>query len=192
VASDFDRTFLGLPEVRLGILPGFGGSTRLPRLIGLPAALDLILTGKTVDAARAFKLALVDDVLPKEDFVARAVRWLHLRLDMAAFERTRAERGAAARPPAWALESARPRVRVRAGAERAQGNARHYRAAQGAQSPRHGANSEALAIEAQAVANCSSRPSTDSRASSSSPNRRKRILPTPRALDVRCGRLVPA
>jgi 3-hydroxyacyl-CoA dehydrogenase/enoyl-CoA hydratase/3-hydroxybutyryl-CoA epimerase len=105
VASDFERTFLGLPEVRLGILPGFGGSTRLPRLIGVPAALDLILTGKTVDGSRAFKLGLVDDVLPREDFPARAVRWLAARLDPAAFERVRAERRRRrAGPPAWALE----------------------------------------------------------------------------------------
>jgi 3-hydroxyacyl-CoA dehydrogenase/enoyl-CoA hydratase/3-hydroxybutyryl-CoA epimerase len=105
VASDFERTFLGLPEVRLGILPGFGGSTRLPRLIGVPAALDLILTGKTVDGSRAFKLGLVDDVLPREDFAQRAVRWLAVRLDAAAFERVRTERRRRrAGPPAWALE----------------------------------------------------------------------------------------
>ena len=105
VASDFERTFLGLPEVRLGILPGFGGSTRLPRLVGVPAALDLILTGKTVDGARAFKLGLVDDVLPKEDFVPRAVRWLTARLDAASYERVRRERRRRrAGPPAWALE----------------------------------------------------------------------------------------
>ncbi len=105
VASDFERTFLGLPEVRLGILPGFGGSTRLPRLIGVPAALDLILTGKTVDALRAFKLGLVDDVLPREDFVPRAMRWLSTRLDAAAFQRVRTERKRRrAGPPAWALE----------------------------------------------------------------------------------------
>jgi len=91
--------------VRLGILPGFGGSTRLPRLIGVPAALDLILTGKTVDGSRAFKMGLVDDVLPREDFTQRAVRWLAARLDAAALERVRAERRRRrAGPPAWALE----------------------------------------------------------------------------------------
>jgi len=105
VASDYERTFVGLPEVRLGILPGFGGTTRLPRLVGLPAALDLILTGKTVDASRAFKLGLVDDVLPKEDFTTRAVAWLASRLDLAAWARVRAERHRRrAGPPAWLLE----------------------------------------------------------------------------------------
>jgi 3-hydroxyacyl-CoA dehydrogenase/enoyl-CoA hydratase/3-hydroxybutyryl-CoA epimerase len=105
VASARDRTFLGLPEVRLGILPGFGGSTRLPRLVGVPAALDLILTGKTVDARRAHRLGLVDDVLPHEDFVARAAAWLGGRTGPAALERVRAERRRRrAGPPAWLLE----------------------------------------------------------------------------------------
>ncbi len=109
IASDFEKTGLGLPEVRLGILPGFGGSTRLPRLIGLPAALDLILTGKTLDSRRALKVGLVDDVLPKEDFVERAVAWLRLRLDPAAHGRVLAARAKArtrnAGPvPRWLLE----------------------------------------------------------------------------------------
>jgi 3-hydroxyacyl-CoA dehydrogenase/enoyl-CoA hydratase/3-hydroxybutyryl-CoA epimerase len=105
VASDYERTFVGLPEVRLGILPGFGGTTRLPRLIGLPAALDLILTGKTIDSTRAFKLGLVDDVLPKEEFVARAVAWLAARLDADAWARARAaRRRRRVGPPAWLLE----------------------------------------------------------------------------------------
>ena len=140
VASDFERTFLGLPEVRLGILPGFGGSTRLPRLIGVPAALDLILTGKTVDGSRAFKLGLVDDVLPREDFPARAVRWLATRLDAAAFERVRAERRRRrAGPPRVGARGQpdRPRARVLAGEE--VGAARNPRplpgAAQGARDP---------------------------------------------------------
>ncbi len=109
VASDFERTGLGLPEVRLGILPGFGGSTRLPRLIGLPGALDLILTGKTLDGKRALRAGLVDDVLPKEDFVTRAIEWLRARLDAAAYGRVLAARAAARRKasaplPPWALE----------------------------------------------------------------------------------------
>ena len=58
VASDRPDTKMGLPEVRLGILPGWGGSTRLPRLIGIAEALDLILTGKTVDGRKALKLGL--------------------------------------------------------------------------------------------------------------------------------------
>jgi 3-hydroxyacyl-CoA dehydrogenase/enoyl-CoA hydratase/3-hydroxybutyryl-CoA epimerase len=68
VASDRADTKLGLPEVRLGILPGWGGSTRLPRRIGIAAALDLILTGKTVDGKKALRLGLVDALLPDARF----------------------------------------------------------------------------------------------------------------------------
>src|SRR5258708_2395020 len=64
VASDRADTRIGLPEVRLGIVPAWGGSTRLPRLIGIAAALDLILTGKTVSGRQALKLGLVDALLP--------------------------------------------------------------------------------------------------------------------------------
>ncbi|HET7226010.1 MAG TPA: enoyl-CoA hydratase-related protein, partial [Candidatus Eisenbacteria bacterium] len=64
VATLEPRTALGLPETQLGILPGFGGSTRLPRLIGLSAALDLILTGRTVDGRRAERIGLVARAVP--------------------------------------------------------------------------------------------------------------------------------
>ena len=66
LASTDKATKLGLPEVQLGILPAWGGSTRLPRLIGLPKALELILAGKTVAAKSALKLGLVDDLVPTE------------------------------------------------------------------------------------------------------------------------------
>ena len=62
VASDHPKTQLGLPEVQLGILPGAGGCQRLPRLIGVRAALDIILAGKTERAAKAFKLGMVDEL----------------------------------------------------------------------------------------------------------------------------------
>jgi 3-hydroxyacyl-CoA dehydrogenase / enoyl-CoA hydratase / 3-hydroxybutyryl-CoA epimerase len=64
VASDSPKTKLGLPEVQLGILPGAGGTQRLPRLVGLRPALDMMLTGKQLDARRAKKIGLVDDVIP--------------------------------------------------------------------------------------------------------------------------------
>jgi 3-hydroxyacyl-CoA dehydrogenase / enoyl-CoA hydratase / 3-hydroxybutyryl-CoA epimerase len=60
IASAHARTCFGLPEVKLGILPGFGGTQRLPRLIGLPAALEMITTGKTVFPRQAFKMGLTD------------------------------------------------------------------------------------------------------------------------------------
>jgi 3-hydroxyacyl-CoA dehydrogenase/enoyl-CoA hydratase/3-hydroxybutyryl-CoA epimerase len=64
VASDDKKTQIGLPEVMLGLLPGAGGSQRLPRLVGLAASLDLILTGRSLKAARALKAGLVDEVCP--------------------------------------------------------------------------------------------------------------------------------
>lgn len=64
VASAARSTKLGLPEVQLGILPGMGGTQRLPRLVGLTAALDLLLSGKQIDARKARALGLVDEVVP--------------------------------------------------------------------------------------------------------------------------------
>jgi len=64
IASDDPKTSLGLPEVLLGILPGAGGTQRLPRLVGLRGALDMILTGRTLRASKARKLGLVDEVVP--------------------------------------------------------------------------------------------------------------------------------
>ena len=64
VATDSPRTVIGLPEVQIGILPGAGGCQRLPRLIGVRAALDIILAGKTERAAKAFRLGLVDELVP--------------------------------------------------------------------------------------------------------------------------------
>ena len=68
VMSDSRKSQIGLPEVRLGIFPAWGGTTRLPRLVGLSAALDLILTGKTLDARRARKIGLVDEAVPAAIF----------------------------------------------------------------------------------------------------------------------------
>ena len=63
IAIDDPATSIGLPEVQLGILPAWGGSTRLPRLIGLLPALDLIGAGKAVDSRKALKLGMVDVLL---------------------------------------------------------------------------------------------------------------------------------
>lgn len=64
--SDNPKTALGLPEVMLGVLPGFGGTYRLPKKVGLPAALDMILTGKQIKGKNAFKMGLADAMLPSE------------------------------------------------------------------------------------------------------------------------------
>lgn len=64
VCSLDDKTQLGLPEVQLGLLPGSGGTQRLPRLIGTPKALDLMLTGRSIRAKQALRMGLVDDAVP--------------------------------------------------------------------------------------------------------------------------------
>jgi 3-hydroxyacyl-CoA dehydrogenase / enoyl-CoA hydratase / 3-hydroxybutyryl-CoA epimerase len=63
IATDESSTKIGLPEVKLGIIPGFGGCVRLPRAIGYQAALDIIVQGKAVDSRKAEKLGLVDKVV---------------------------------------------------------------------------------------------------------------------------------
>ncbi|QSQ24250.1 fatty acid oxidation complex subunit alpha FadJ [Pyxidicoccus parkwayensis] len=64
IATDSPKTSLGLPEVQLGLIPGAGGTQRLPALIGVQAALDLILTGKSLKPSKAKKLGVVDEVVP--------------------------------------------------------------------------------------------------------------------------------
>ncbi len=76
IAGNASATRLGLPEVKLGIIPGFGGTQRLPRLIGFTKALDLVLTGKTIDAARAERIGLVDEAVPSAILKSRAEAWL--------------------------------------------------------------------------------------------------------------------
>ncbi len=72
IASEEPRTQIGLPEVMLGILPAWGGTTRLPRLIGLPAALDMILTGRALDARRAERIGLIARAVPAAWLIERA------------------------------------------------------------------------------------------------------------------------
>ena len=75
VASDDRKTKLGLPEVMLGVLPGAGGTQRLPRLVPIQTALDMLLTGKQLDARRAKKVGLVDEVVPEAILLDVAVAW---------------------------------------------------------------------------------------------------------------------
>ncbi|HET8897204.1 MAG TPA: 3-hydroxyacyl-CoA dehydrogenase NAD-binding domain-containing protein [Rhodanobacteraceae bacterium] len=72
IASDAKSTRIGLPEVMLGIHPGWGGSARLPRLIGAPEAMKLMLTGAPATAAKARKLGLIDRVVAVEELLATA------------------------------------------------------------------------------------------------------------------------
>lgn len=73
VASGDPSTRIGLPEVKLGIFPGWGGTARLPRLIGAPAAMDLMLTGRTVSASVARAMGLVDKVVEQAALLDAAI-----------------------------------------------------------------------------------------------------------------------
>jgi len=88
IATDHPKTQIGLPEIQLGILPGAGGCQRLPRLIGARAALDMILAGKSERSAKAFRLGIVDELVPPAILqdIARAAA---LRLAQGPFHRRR-------------------------------------------------------------------------------------------------------
>ncbi len=72
IASTSDKTRIGLPEVMLGIHPGWGGTVRMPQLIGAPDAMDLILSGRSLRAEAAKKMGVVDRLAAPEDIVATA------------------------------------------------------------------------------------------------------------------------
>lgn len=66
---------LGQPEVKLGIIPGYGGTQRLPRLVGKGAALELLLTGDPITAEEAHRIGLVEQVVPPAALIATARQW---------------------------------------------------------------------------------------------------------------------
>jgi enoyl-CoA hydratase len=67
---------LGQPETKLGIIPGYGGTQRLPRLLGRGRALELLLSGDPVDAAEAYRIGLVNRVVEREQLLEEARAWL--------------------------------------------------------------------------------------------------------------------
>ena len=78
IASETAR--FGQPEVKLGIVPGYGGTQRLPRLVGKGRALELLLTGEMIDAAEALRIGLVNRVVPAADLLAVATAMLRQML----------------------------------------------------------------------------------------------------------------
>ncbi|KAG6555757.1 hypothetical protein Mapa_002997 [Marchantia paleacea] len=77
---------LGLPELQLGIIPGFGGTQRLPRLVGLSKAIEMMLLSKSVAAQEGYELGLVDMIVPQAELLAAARKWA---LDIAEHRRPR-------------------------------------------------------------------------------------------------------
>jgi 3-hydroxyacyl-CoA dehydrogenase/enoyl-CoA hydratase/3-hydroxybutyryl-CoA epimerase len=76
VLSDDPKAVVGLPEVNVGLLPGGGGTQRLPRLVGIPAALPLLLQGRQLKPAEALRLGLVDELAAPDQVIERARAWL--------------------------------------------------------------------------------------------------------------------
>src|SRR3989442_10438353 len=72
IVADDPRVEIGLPEVQLGIMPGWGGTQRLPRLVGIGPGLDMILTGRSASAKRAMTIGLADDMAPAETLLEAA------------------------------------------------------------------------------------------------------------------------
>lgn len=69
-----EKAKLGQPEVNLGVIPGFAGTQRLPRLVGPGKALELLVTGNVIDANQALQIGLVDKVLPPEGLMEEAIK----------------------------------------------------------------------------------------------------------------------
>lgn len=76
IATDNPKAKIGLPEVKVGLLPGGGGTQRLPRLIGIQAALPLLLEGKHLSPQKALKLGAIDAVVPDAELLTTAKKWL--------------------------------------------------------------------------------------------------------------------
>ena len=81
LACDFihasDRAKFGQPEVKLGVIPGFGGTQRLPRRVGVAKAKELCMTGDTIDAAEALRIGLADAVWPHAELMTRVLELAH-------------------------------------------------------------------------------------------------------------------
>ena len=121
VVSDSPQTRIGMPEVSLGILPAWGGTTRLPRLVGLQASLDLLLTGRQVDARTARRIGFAGEILPAALFPDQVAEHA-LALTRAASGTARPRRGLVTRllddtgpGRRIVLAAARKRVRDRTG-----------------------------------------------------------------------------
>jgi 3-hydroxyacyl-CoA dehydrogenase/enoyl-CoA hydratase/3-hydroxybutyryl-CoA epimerase len=126
VAADAPRVEIGLPEVKLGILPGWGGTQRLPRLLGLAPALDIILNGRSLDARRARAAGLVDDLAPPEILVQAAERLIEEAHEGARRPQRRLSDGPLARLSPWRRVSIAMTARVARQRLRARVDERHY------------------------------------------------------------------
>jgi 3-hydroxyacyl-CoA dehydrogenase len=110
---------LGLPEVQIGLLPGAGGTQRLPRLIGPKAALEMITSGRHVPAEEAKKLGVVDEIAPESDLKAAAMAFARRVADTRPLPRIRDKTDRLAEGTAALFEGARKAIARRARNQRA-------------------------------------------------------------------------
>jgi 3-hydroxyacyl-CoA dehydrogenase/enoyl-CoA hydratase/3-hydroxybutyryl-CoA epimerase/3-hydroxyacyl-CoA dehydrogenase/enoyl-CoA hydratase/3-hydroxybutyryl-CoA epimerase/enoyl-CoA isomerase len=92
IASNNPKTRIGLPEVTIGLIPGWGGTQRMPRLIGLPNAIEMICSGEPLTSQRATELGLVFDAVPAERLVEEGQRVIDLLIAGDAWKTRRAQR----------------------------------------------------------------------------------------------------
>ena len=104
ICTDSSRTQLGQPEVQLGVIPGVGGTQRLPAVVGIPTALEMIVAGRPVRQHKALKTGLVDEVVPVEMLIEIAAKRAHEAIDSAKPSKTRGSRFSRARLQELALE----------------------------------------------------------------------------------------
>ena len=96
IAADTAR--FGQPEINLGIIPGYAGSQRLPRLVGKGVALEILLTGDMISAQRAYEIGLVNRVVPAAELMAEAKKLAHALASKAPIAVALHPRGGAPRP----------------------------------------------------------------------------------------------
>lgn len=89
IATQDRKTLLGLPEVKLGLIPGWAGTVRLPRMIGFEPAADLMLSGRSIHADQACDLGMVEAVVNQQDLIHRASRLAKQSQGSGAFRKTR-------------------------------------------------------------------------------------------------------
>lgn len=92
IASDSPKTKIALPETTIGLIPGWGGTQRMPRLIGIHHAIDMICGGQGVDAARAAELGLVFDTVPADRLLDEGVRLIEHHIESGEWKRNRERR----------------------------------------------------------------------------------------------------
>ena len=86
------KTEIGFPEVKLGIFPGWGGTARLPRIVGLSNAVEMITGGESLNAADAYKMGLAEDIVAEEDLQAAAIRMIREEQETGAYLKDRTQR----------------------------------------------------------------------------------------------------